>query len=263
MPAATESEHMFERYLGEQNLRWSRLPGSTRKQPDYAVEHRGLTCLFEVKEFNEPAIEPSGGYTPSPPIQKKIRRVREKFREYQDRPCALVLWNSKTIFRSTQPEVVLSAAFGKYVVTEPQHADDLRADPRTYQFRGSAALTPNANTTMSAIVILAPYQLDQVWLEGWRRLSEKKRRGESIQPTDQFDLVQQAADDFVGPRYSYQGTVRVVVLENPYARVPFPPDLFMGPFDQRWHLESGRFRLCFMGSELTRLKQSGVPFIYL
>jgi hypothetical protein len=61
----------------------------------------------------------------------------------------------------------------------------------------------------------------------------------------------------------YQGTIRTVVLENPYARMPFPPDLFMGPFDQRWHQESGHFRVCFMGSELMRLKQSGVPFAYL
>lgn len=262
MPAKTESEETFEHYLNSQNITWRSVPTSDRKQPDYTAQHGEMICVFEVKEFDEPNVKPSGGFNPCPPIEKKIKRAREKFKEHRNRPCSVVLWSSKSILRDTSPMVVLSAAFGKYVDLQHQ-GTELVAEPPTYRFFGPAALTPTANRTISAIVILAPYRLDQVWLEVWRRLSEKKRRGEVLRPSDQFDLAQQVSDEFVGSRYLYQGTIRVTVLENPYGRIAFPPDLFTGPFDQRWRLESDRFRVCFMGAELTRLKQSGVPFIYL
>jgi len=259
----TESERILEQYLEGQSLTWTRPSGSDRKQPDYEVQHRGASYVFEVKEFDYPAPEPSGGFSPCRPIQKKINRAREQFKEYPDQCCALVLWNSKSILRDVRLDVVLSAAFGERVDIEPKCAGDPRAEPLSYQFSGKAALTPTSNTTISAIAILVRYQLDQVWLEAWRRLSEKMGRGEVIQPFDESDITQQVSREFVGPRYLYQGTIRMIVLENPYAKIAFPLDLFTGPFDQRWRLESGRFSLCFLGSELTRLKQSGVPFVYL
>jgi hypothetical protein len=54
--------------------------------------------LFEVKEFDEPAVKPSGGFSACPAIQEKIRQAKKQFKPFKD-CCTLVLWNSETIYR--------------------------------------------------------------------------------------------------------------------------------------------------------------------
>lgn len=253
----TESELVFEQYLQSQSLKWSRIPESNRKQPDYKLEHGPMTCVFEVKEFAEPQTKPVGGYSPCPPIRKKIQAASKKFKDYRNNCCALVLWNT-SIYRSAIPEVVLAAAFGEkiYINREP-----LGAQPSIYRLLGRAELRPDCNTSFSAIVTLAPYRLNHVQLEVWRRLDAKRQRGEIIQPSDQYDLSAQVESEGVMGS-SYEGALRAIVLENPYARIAFPDDLFVGAFDQHWRMESGCFQLSFIGTELQRLKSEGVPFIY-
>lgn len=262
MSVKTESEKTFEQYLGGQNLMWARFPDTQEKHPDYKVEHGRLTCLFEIKEFEDPKNKPVGGFSPCPPIKEKITQARKQFKRYREKCCVLVLWNSKSIYRSVLPDVVASAAFGKYVDADASSVANLRADPPSYQFLGSAELNPTQNTTISAIVILSPYRLNHLWLEMWQILYAKQQQGEEITPWLQFDVLQKLSSEKAST-FSYEGTVRTVVLENPYARIRFPTDLFIGPFDQRWRMQSGRLTLSFMGSELEKLKQSGVPFIYL
>jgi hypothetical protein len=254
----TQSEVLFEQYLKSQNLKWNRIAESGQKQPDYKVAHGPMTCAFEVKEFADPEIKPTGGFSPCPPIREKILAASKKFKHYRDSCCALVLWNT-SIFRSTIPEIVLSAAFGEKVC---ENRTPLGVEPSVYYFFGRSELRPNCNTRFSAIVILAPYQLNHVRLETWRRLNAKKQKGEQIEPSDQFNLLAQVESEGVTGS-SYEGTIRTIVLENPYAKIPFPPDLFVGPFDQHWSMQLNCFQLSFMGSQLKRLKNDGVPFIYL
>jgi hypothetical protein len=257
--AKTESEETFEIYLDSQNVKWSRIPTSDQKTPDYRVEHRESVSVFEVKEFDNPTVIPTGPVSPCLPIQEKIHEARKKFRDYTQYCCSLVLWNSKSVFRSVYTPFVLSAAFGESIRFNPED------DPPSYQFDGSAKLHAEQNTAISAIVILTKYRLDHVELGTWRRLRLKEQRGERIGPSDQVALRQLLSEELGdNPRYSYSDTLRVIVLENPHARIPFPSDLFVGPFDQHWsRLESGHFELSFMGSELERLKRDGVPFSYL
>lgn len=256
----TESEGMFERYLEAQGLKWACIPTSDQKQPDYKIEHDARTCVFEVKEFNDPVPKPSGGYSPCPPIREKIHAAAKQFGNYTDCCCALLFWNTN-FYRSVLPQTVLSAAFGEYV---RENRAPLGAEPSRYHFSGRAELRPDCNTRISAIIVLAPYRLNHLWLEVWRKLDAKRQQGEAVETSDQFNLLHQLSPDGTA-NYSYEGTIRTIVLENPYARVRFPHDLFVGAFDQRWRMgkESGWFRLAFMGSELQRLKRDGVPFIYL
>jgi hypothetical protein len=261
MSIRTESEEKFEQYLSGQNLPWTRIPESNRKQPDYAVRHRDGNCVFEVKEFDEPETRPVGGFSPLPPIRDRINRAREKFTNYRDSCCGVVLWGSKSIVRTAHQSVVFPAAFGENLNSEPDVFVDPGAEPRSYRFFGKAALTPTQNTTVSAIAILTEYELNHAWLEAWREIEAKEQRGEEIYPLEQAQLCQHISEQR-GQRYSYKGTIRMIVLENPYARKPFPPDLFIGPFDQHWRLQSGWFRLAFMGSELERLKSDNVPSVF-
>jgi len=63
--------------------------------------------------------------------------------------------------------------------------------------------------------------------------------------------------------YSFQGTLRAVVLENPYTAIPLPEELFQGPFDQRWRLTGELYGPVWIGATLARLYDSGVPFSML
>lgn len=256
----TESENVFEQYLQAHGLNWTPIPTSDQKQPDYKVEYDTRTCVFEVKEFDDPATKPSGGFSPCPPIREKINTASKQFKHYKNDCCALVFWNTN-FYRSVLPQTVLSAAFGEYV---RENRSPLGAEPSRYLFSGRAELRPDCNTRLSAIVVLAPYRLNHLWLEVWRRLDAKRERGEPVETSDQFNLLHQLSPDGTAA-YSYEGTIRTIVLENPYARVPFPDDLFVCAFDQRWRMnkETGWFGLAFMGSELERLKRDGVPFVYL
>jgi hypothetical protein len=157
------------------------------------------------------------------------------------------------------PEVVLSAAFGEKIY---MNRPPLGAQPTVYHFSGRAELRPDCNTRFSAIIALTTYELNHVRLEAWRRLNAKQQKGERIDPFDQFNLLAQVESEGIAG-CSYKGTIRTIVLENPYAKIPFPSDLFVGPFDQHWRMQSNCFQLSFMGSELTRLKSDGVPFIHL
>ena len=49
--------------------------------------------------------------------------------------------------------------------------------------------------------------------------------------------------------------VRVVVYENPFATIPLPRTIFVGPYDERWaQYEDGIARV-FVGAEMERLDQ--------
>ena len=262
MSTQTESEKVFEQYLGAHNLVWSRIPTSNEPEPDYRVQHGSVACLFEVKEFDAPASIPSSPFSPVGPIRNKIRRTVRQFKKYQDSCCSVVLWNSKNIFRSLVVDVVGPAAFGDRIRRVTRSAIGLDADPASYQFFRNPLLTTKRHNTISAIIILTRYRLNHLWLETWRLLDAKKQRGEEIAVSDQFDLLQRLSSERP-VSYSYEGTIRAIVLENPHSKVPLPTNLFAGPFDQRWKMELDWFSLAFMGSKLAHLKDEGVPFIYL
>ncbi len=115
-----------------------------------------MTCVFEVKEFDDPAARSSGGFSPCPPIREKIHTAAKPFKNYKSDCCALIFWNTN-FYRNVKPPVVLSTAFGEYV---RENRSPLGAEPSSYHFSGRAELRPDCNTRFSAIVVLAPYRLN-------------------------------------------------------------------------------------------------------
>lgn len=47
-----------------------------------------------------------------------------------------------------------------------------------------------------------------------------------------------------------QSVPRVVVIENPFARIKLPKNLFNGLFDERWRIGNDEVEMNFMGSAL-------------
>lgn len=257
----TESEERFETYLTGLNLVWQRVAQGQDQTPDYRITHGKAACFFEVKEFNNPEVPPVGGFSPCGPIRKKIKAAAKQLKNYRDECCAVVLWNSKTIHRTSQPEIVCSAAFGERVFRDPNLKEDVGIQPPRWRFLGTASLTKIHNTRVSAIVVLSAYRLDNLWLAAWRRMDAQRRSGE-VAMENQFEVLNELSPR-ISPRYSFEGTIRSVVTENPHARVAFPPNLLMGPFDQRWRMRNGWFTVVELGSELRRLQSSGIPFACL
>jgi len=59
-----------------------------------------------------------------------------------------------------------------------------------------------------------------------------------------FRLIEEMGDD------KRQRRVRVVVFENPFARIPLSRDLFQGPLDERWCADGDFMRRVFVGQEI-------------
>jgi hypothetical protein len=123
-------------------------------------------------------------------------------------------------------------------------------------------LTADINRTFSALLLLCHHAIDPLHLEVWRRLYAKQESAQIVEFGDQFNLLNELAGNFdrsqVIPRIP-----RVIVIENPHARVAFPKDLFRGPFDQRWGWQGDWCGPTWIGSALDSLAKGGVPFYML
>jgi hypothetical protein len=265
-----QAEAIFEGYLRAQALEWQyeALPG--KKKPDYVIEHRSGKCIFELKEIEGPPIFPKKGFDPGKPVRKKIERARTQFKEYKDHCCNLTIFSS-TMLGPTDPGMIAAAAFGPGYHQPGRDYSKLDPKPAYYRFfnryelredlhfLADAALSPVANRSFSALVFLSRYGLNELHLEVWRRLYARQEAGEVIEPTAQATLLEELGHSLRGSQ-RYAGTVRVAVIENRYARIPFPEDLFRGPFDQRWGWNDDLCGPVWIGAELEALYQSGVPF---
>jgi hypothetical protein len=49
--------------------------------------------------------------------------------------------------------------------------------------------------------------------------------------------------------------LRVIVHDNPFARIQLPPELFLGPYDERYSGQEGRITRVFCGNELAALEK--------
>lgn len=264
------AEGLFEEYLRSQGLDWGYESLAGWKKPDYVVCHSTGRCIFEIKELGDPDPLPTGGFDPDRPVRKKIRRAREQFREYKDHCCNLVVFN-KSVFGSADAGVVLAAAFGPGFQQDGRDYSRVDPAPPRYRFVRKSELPPHlhslsepmltrdANRTFSALVVLARYELNELHLEVWRRLYVRQQAGESLAPGESLRTITEIGSTFArSPRFA--GTVRVIVIENCYARIPFPQDLFRGPFDQRWGWEGEWCTPVWLGTTLRCLNEEGVPF---
>jgi hypothetical protein len=265
-----EAETIFEDYLNQRGLSFEYEGFSGKKKPDYLIHGPSGDCVIEVKQIEKPKSLPPGGFNPDRFVRAKIDDARKQFREYKHLPCSLAIY-SKSMFGPSHAGVVLSAAFGPgYQECGRDHSridpspsyyrfcnkSELRPDQ---QFLADAMLSPAANTTFSALMLVKQYELSELDLEVWRRLYAMQEAGQEVRTNDQFRLLNELGPTLVDKR-RFSGTIRVVVIENRHARIPFPTELFRGPFDQRWGWQGELCGPVWIGNELERLAADGVPF---
>ena len=272
--AKTQAEIVFERYLTGHAIAWQYESLTGRRKPDYLITCSSGKCIVEVKQIEDADPRPMGGHNPDRPIRAKIRSARRQFREYKDLPCSLAVY-SESIFGPSDPSVLLSAAFGPGFQQVGRDYGRIDPKPSFYRFckkselpqdrhfLADALLSPAANTTFSALIMLMRYELSELHLEVWKRLHAIQESGQEVLPNDQFRLLNELGPD-LGQSRRFAGTVRVIVIENRHRRIPFPEELFRGPFDQRWGWWGNEW--CgpmWIGTESERLAREGVPFYML
>jgi len=229
----TPGETLFEQYLRAQNLPFEfekEHPGRSR-HPDYTIEWNGQTVVFDVKDFVPPekAALGFGFFDPYTRIREKIEQGRDKFKQYKEYCCGLVLYNGGQPFVSLhEPDIMLGAMYGDSGFTFPVDTKTGVGDKSQLKsaFLGRGKMIrPNwsqpQNTTISALITavrIQPHYLQLLDLVG-----EDPRRDLADCEAEIRSRIPDYNPALEAPR--------VIVWHNAVARIPFPEQLFRGPYD--------------------------------
>jgi excisionase family DNA binding protein len=268
------SELLFEEYVDEFELgpleHEPPYPPATRSI-DYRLSHKGQWLWFEVKEFaDDPNLTDSGGgaFDPHVGIRAKISKAAAKFRDYDGECCSLVLFNERfNLVDICTPRIVLGAMLGSVGFSIPMNLETgEQVGPVTNFFGDGGKLihphvrTPQ-NTTISAVIALERFAIGQ---KEHQIAVEKKEIAEQRS----LSLEEHLAMSKANPTAYARQVLRAIVYENPHAKKPLPPDIFTGPFDERWGQSGDYIKRIFIGPELERLNNvehelglDGSPFL--
>ncbi len=236
------SNHLFEEYLRLEGLPWEYEPEAAgkSKRPDYRVAVGTEEMRLEVKEFEleydlhvgEGFDKSSGVYDPLPRIREKINQASRQFREYKDSCCVLVLYNPGfprvDIY---EPLTLFGAMLGDPGIRYEVNTTTGRVTPPIRQaFLGGGKMRTNANTTLSAILVLEEF------LHGGKRSRIEEQRRWSEESPEKRTIEIARHDPEAG------SVIRIVQYDNPHAKKPLLPILFRGPGDEIWRLDRSRPR---------------------
>jgi hypothetical protein len=265
MESKNESEKVFEQYLDSNGFqdKWRYEPSiqGKSKKPDYLLDWKGQECFFEVKELRKKTNQPIGEAVwidPYSSLRSEIDEAREKFREYKKYSCSLVVFNVDDRQARLKPIFVFGAMLGDLGFTWNYDADKgaSATGSETNAFlRGGKMIDDKKgrlqNTTISAIIALEEFSDDS---EIQKALKEElKKYSKPLTLEEEVAINMKLAKD-----HHSSCVPRVVVIENPFARMVFPADLFNGPFDERWRWnekQNGKIERVFAGSKLEELEQ--------
>lgn len=257
------SELLFEEYAEEYKL--GRLeyepifPGSTRRV-DYRIAHVKYPLWFEVKEFDDdPTLfAGSGGraFDPHVGVRTKIAKAAEKFRDYDNECCSLVLFNERTnLVDICTPRIVLGAMLGSVGFVVPiDTTTGTQSGPviDNIFMDGGKMFHPHIktpqNTTISAIIALDRFNVGQHELQ--IEVERKERAEQRSLPLEEHLRMLEANRGYA------RRVLRTIVFENPHAKRPLPSDIFTGPFDERWGQEGDVIKQIFIGPELQKLNET-------
>lgn len=243
MAGVNASEQLVSRYFDLHGVEYHWIPRTREPTPDLRVVVEPKPIFVEVKEFDASGKPPTSGYCPVPFVSQKIRNSWRQFEDYSDHPCCLMLYNAGSFKVWLHPELILCAMFGEYYQT---------LDSLTYSFSGEAAMRPDRNTYISAVAGLLPLIVDENCIDAGRRVFDLTAGFK--RELSQDEAWQINRDSMNVPR-RVDEVMRVVVVENPFARNPLPDTLFTGPFDERWHRgEEGVVRLKRSGGRVAEMR---------
>jgi hypothetical protein len=232
----TTGEIIFEEYLSTQQLKFEfekEHPGKT-KRPDYTLSWNGSFVVCDVKDFDPPdgPMPRFGAFDPYPRIREKIEQGREKFKQFKEFACALVLFNvGNPLVPLYEPHIMLGSMYGNSGFTFPVNTQTGEGDMSKFTaafLKGGKMLRPGLpapqNTTISAIISLGkicPHYL---------------RLLDMMHEYPELNIAELEAEaQRIIPNYDPSWEVpRVVVWHNAVARIPLSAELFCGSYDSHF-----------------------------
>jgi hypothetical protein len=264
METQNESEKLFEQYLDSNGFRgkWIHEPQIPRKskRPDYLLNYNGQEYFFEVKELRKKDNEPTkwpAYIDPYTSLRTEINEARKQFKQFKDYSCSLVVYNIDDRQARLRPNYVLGAMLGNLGIEMDFNAAEGKLVEGTEEnvfLNGGKMIDDKMgrtqNKTISAIVVLEEFRDDS---EIQKAIKEEVKKQGKL-PT----LVEKVEINIKVVKNHHSSLVsRVVVVENPFARIAFPEGLFFGPFDERWRwtMENGKFERVFAGDKFRELEE--------
>ena len=264
-----KSEILFEAYLrsqGHTDCAFEPELQGTSKRPDYRLSWSEQDILFEVKEFRAAADDFGSGFgffDPYPPLREKINAARVKFKSLKQYCCCLVLYNRDKPLVLLDWQHVYGAMLGNLGFSVPIHVPERPAPEddainsifmsggKMHKEHQGVAVAPQ-NQTISAILVLGRVPVGN-------RLFHADLREREVRQGREFALEERLRELEASQgtaRDARRQPLRVVVHENPYARVLVPAELFRGPHDERYGGRDGRIQRLFQGDEIARLPKA-------
>lgn len=268
MPAEpkNKSELLFEGYLraqGHLDFEYEPVVKGTAKRPDYQISFNDSAIFLDVKEFRIDPKAPkltSGYFDPYPVVREKFDAGRRKFGDLKQHCCCLVLYNLDRPLVLLDWQHIYGAMLGNVGFSLPLKIGGLPAadgDQVTSIFMRGGKMHRERddeiiglqNQTISAVLVLNRIAAGRRRLHAALR-KEEHRLGRRFTSEEWFGAMHRARRTELDVRVA---PLRVVVHENPYARIPFPSELCRGPFDERYGVLDGRIQQIFQGRGLADL----------
>lgn len=258
-----ESEKVFEQYLNLKGFqgKWVYEPSISgkSKKPDYLLNWKGENHFFEVKELRKKPNEPTARAAyidPYSSLRAEINEARKKFKEYKECSCSLVVFNVDDRQARLDPLDVFASMLGNLGISADFDAvkgETVTGSERNAFLDGGKMIDDKKgrlqNTTISAIVVLEEF-LDNSEVEKALR-EEEKKQGRKFTGIELVEIRIKLYET-----HHVRSVPRLIVVENPFARMALPADLFNGPFDERWHwrIQNGKYERVFAGNKLKELE---------
>jgi hypothetical protein len=274
----TESERLFEEYFNtnghEGQFEHERQFEGKSKKPDYTLQWGDHALLFEVKQIEKARnVRPTKAkhINPYAPVREKINAARKKFREFEAYPCALVIRDlASGRVSGLGLHVVFGAMLGDTGLTFPV---DLSGNGAAKPSPIHSVFLPHGgkmidykhqqlqNTRANSIIVIEEYYcrtdapLQVKYDEACARREEELGRPLNREEQAIIHLELKLPD----PKLWGARVPRVRIFENPGASKKLPRELFNGPYDERWSVDSGQTERVFAGPELLKIERATAP----
>jgi hypothetical protein len=262
----TVSEQLFEAYLsalGLTDFRFEPPQDGTAKRPDYALKILNTEILFELKQFDPNASDFNfgfGAFDPYGPIREKIEAARKKFKDLDRFCCCLVLYNNGNPLVDLGWQFIYAAMFGNLGIQIPfntgtgvgdqtQTREVFHGCGKMLRYLNGEAIAPQ-NQTICAIIVLRRYMVGRKRFEIAMKRKEKEF-GRALELPEFLDEIERAKGTALDLSLSQ---LRVIVHENPFARIQLPVELFRGAYDEWYAGSEGRIGRVFCGNQLEALE---------
>jgi hypothetical protein len=212
----TTSESLFEEFLSSRGLidfEFQKTWVGIPTRPDYTVQYNGVSYLFEVKEFiDKNFIPPSAGAFGVEPYG----RIREKINQATSQLKHFEDKPCCLVLYSLDPFVRLQEP---HIVLGAMYGD--LGFTTLWDLKAGSPL---------------PGSTQRAFLKNGKMFRYESRR--------------QTISALITLRHLCEGQLSVIVWENYLATLPFPRELFCGPYDERWGKDGNQLKRIFVGEAL-------------